>query len=118
MVYRRFDWNTRDRGETLEIEGSPEFVDLEGVSSSRLAFDPYLAFRIWVEAPAEVRLARGLERDGIAMESQCRKWMKEEDAWIASEGPIVRANLVVSGAPRISYDPSSEIVLLDSHGTG
>ena len=100
-VYRRNRFNTREHGETVEIDGSPEIVVLEGVSASRLAFDSYLAFRIWVEAPAEIRLARGLERDGTAIEPQWRKWMEQEDAWIASEHPMERADLVVSGEPRI-----------------
>ena len=60
-------------------------------------FTPYISFSIWIEARAKVRLARGLERDGLEMLEQWRSWMAEEDRYIADEAPHLRADLVVSG---------------------
>lgn len=74
-----------------------ELVILEGVSSSREAFRPYLSGAIWIETPREVCLARGLERDGEHMRAQWEAWLAEEDAYIAREDPRARADLVVQG---------------------
>jgi hypothetical protein len=67
------------------------------VSSSRAAFAPYLAFRVWVKTPREERLRRGLKRDGPGALDLWREWMAREDAYIAAERPQKRADLVVSG---------------------
>jgi len=94
--YRKSDWSGSGREEWGEV--SPEaFVVLEGVSASRVAFRPFLAFAIWVETPRELRLARGLERDGEAMRGQWEAWMAEEDAYVERERPHERADAVVRG---------------------
>ena len=74
-----------------------ELVILEGVTSSRAAFRPFLAYSIWVETPRELRLARGLERDGESMRAQWEAWMALEDRYIDEERPAERADLVLPG---------------------
>src|SRR6478672_9439015 len=61
--YQRYDWIAKSLAEWHNVDPS-EYLVVEGVSSSRKAFRPYLAFSIWVEMPREERLRRGLERDG------------------------------------------------------
>ena len=80
----------------ITIEPS-DFLIVEGVTSSREAFRPYLAYSIWVETPRELRLQRGLERDGETMREQWDKWMQEEDEYVAAERPDQHADLVVPG---------------------
>jgi uridine kinase len=68
----------------------------------RREFDPYLAYhylayRIWVDTPLEVRLRRGLERDGEAMRSQWDRWMTAEAAYAESDRPVDRADVVLPG---------------------
>lgn len=70
---------------------------LEGVTASREAFRPYLSGAIWVDTPREVCLARGLARDGEHTREQWEAWLAEEDAYIAREDPMARADLVVPG---------------------
>ena len=94
--FQRYDWSRRQRGEWVEIDPGQLLV-IEGVSSTRKSFTPYISFSIWVEASAEVRLARGLERDGPEMLGQWRSWMAEEDQYVADEAPQLRAHVVVSG---------------------
>ena len=74
------------------------FVILEGVSASREAFRPFLTYSIWIEAPADVRLSRGLERDGEGARAKWEEWMAQEDRYIERERPHERVDLVVSGA--------------------
>jgi uridine kinase len=74
-----------------------DVVILEGVTASREAFRPYLSGSIWIDTPREVCLARGLARDGEHMRAQWEAWLAEEDAYIARENPMARADLVVQG---------------------
>jgi uridine kinase len=74
-----------------------EVVLLEGVTASRDAFRPYLAYAIWIESPRDVRLRRGLDRDGEHARADWERWMAGEDAYIERERPAERANIVLSG---------------------
>ncbi len=98
--FQRYDWEQRTLVECLEVQPDSNVI-IEGVSASRDAFQPYLAFSIWVETPREERLKRGRERDGQAARSQWLAWMATEDAYVACERPESRADLVVSGTEPI-----------------
>src|SRR6202049_1505357 len=95
--YQRFDWNTRQLAEWIVIPHRPATVIIEGVAAMRREFDRYLAYRIWVDTPREVRLRRGLERDGEAMRSQWDRWMTAEAGYVASHRPMDRADAVFPG---------------------
>jgi hypothetical protein len=94
--FKRTDWENKGREQWREIEPA-EFVILEGVSASREAFQPFLTCSIWVETPQELRLRRGLERDGEEARAQWEEWMAQEDAYVRRERPQNRANMVVLG---------------------
>jgi uridine kinase len=72
-------------------------VVIEGLSSSREKFRPYLSLAAWVDAPRELRLERGIERDGESMRGAWLDWMASEDEWAAEEDPRSHADLIVSG---------------------
>jgi uridine kinase len=74
-----------------------DFVVLEGVTASREAFRPYLAYSIWIETSREVRLRRGLERDGAEARAQWEEWMEAEDRYLERERPAERADRVLRG---------------------
>ncbi len=94
--YQRYDWGTKCLAEWHEIQPT-EYLILEGVSSSREAFRPYLALSIWIETPRQERLRRGLERDGEAAHSQWEEWMAREDEYIEREHPEQKADLMING---------------------
>lgn len=98
--FQHCDWDQRTLVEWLEVQPD-SYVIIEGVSASREAFQPYLAFSVWVDTPRQERLKRGLERDGQAARSQWLAWMAAEDAYVAREHPACRADLVVSGTEPI-----------------
>lgn len=86
-------WPARD-----EIVFEPgEFLILEGVTASREAFRPYLAYSIWIETPRELRLKRGVERDGEGMREQWVEGMAVEDRYVEREDPTDHADLVLPG---------------------
>jgi len=94
--YQRWDWEAERLAEwhTVPAGGT---VLIEGVSSSREVFRRYLAAAIWVETPRDLRLARGLQRDGQDAAGLWANWMVAEDAWVAEEDPRLHASLVVTG---------------------
>jgi hypothetical protein len=54
---------------------------------------------VWVEAPYETRLARGVARDGEAARvTWVQHWMPMEDRYIARDDPVACADVVVDGS--------------------
>ncbi|CAN5177258.1 hypothetical protein BH11ACT5_BH11ACT5_00720 [soil metagenome] len=94
--FQRWDW---ERGQLAEWHTVPAggTVIVEGVSSSREVFRRYLAASVWVDTPRDLRLARGLERDGQQAAPLWAAWMAAEDAWVALENPRASASLIVEG---------------------
>ena len=107
--YRRWDWDRGRLAEWRVVEPMPAVV-IEGVSSARRAAADRLAYAIWVDAPEQLRLARGLERDGKEARASWDAWMAEEDAHFAQDGTRSRCDLVVDGNPGIDHDPEVEFV--------
>ena len=94
--YRRSDWQQTGRERSGEVSPA-DFVILEGVTASREAFRPYLAYSIWVETPRDLRLRRGVERDGEELRTQWEEWMAGEDHYVAREKPQEKADLILPG---------------------
>jgi uridine kinase len=76
----------------------PRVLVVEGCGSSPRALDPWTTLRIWVEAPAPLRLSRGLARDGEGLAGHWRRWQQSEAAHFAAEGTRARSDLRVDGA--------------------
>ncbi|MFC4338142.1 uridine kinase family protein [Salininema proteolyticum] len=95
--FRPFDWELGALRDVPIVVEPAEFVIVEGVSSSREAFRPYLSFSVWVETPREVRLRRGLDRDGEEAADFWASWMAEEDVYVRREDPAGKADMVVDG---------------------
>jgi len=93
--YTPTSWGGKQR-EPLVIEPTG-IVILEGVTASRQAFQPYLSYSIWIETPRDLRLQRGLERDGEHARPQWERWMEAEDQYIETERPAERADIVLAG---------------------
>jgi uridine kinase len=95
--YQRWDWAT-DSGAEWHRAGAGSVVIVEGVSATRVELGHAWDLTVWVKTPRSVRLARGIERDGEAMQARWTDvWMPEEDAYIAAQHPEQRADLIVSG---------------------
>jgi uridine kinase len=114
--YQLRDWENDEFGTALHgwktVEWSPVVV-LEGLTCTRAAIADRLAYRIWVEAPDEIRLRRGLERDGDTHRDLWLDPMATERQFFIDDGTRTRADLRVNGNPDISHDQESEVVLLD-----
>jgi len=95
--YQRYDWEKDDLAEwhTVPIGG---IVIVEGVYSIREELVNKYDFTIWVNCPREIRLLRGLERDGeVSRDMWENNWMISEDIYVNEHKPYGRADLVVNG---------------------
>ena len=98
--YQRYDWVERRFAEWHDVPVTAHLV-VEGCGAGRRAADAVAGLRVWVEAPDDVRLARGLERDGEAMREEWLTWMRAEDVHFAAERTRERADVLVDGCARI-----------------
>ncbi len=98
LTYERSRWSPEHNPEPVRDQPVTPVMILEGVSSSRLEFRPYLSYAVWVETPRHICLERGIQRDGEKMRSQWEEWLAGEDEYIARDNPTDFADIVVSGS--------------------
>ncbi|MDD3477947.1 MAG: AAA family ATPase [Candidatus Izemoplasmatales bacterium] len=95
--YQRYDWVEDKLAEWIEITQCETLI-LEGVRALDVSIRPYIDYAIWVEAPYELRLKRGMERDGEHMRSLwVNEWMPSEEYYVASQHPEKYAHVCISG---------------------
>ncbi|WP_328470867.1 hypothetical protein OHA21_05650 [Actinoplanes sp. NBC_00393] len=99
-TYQARDWSGDWYGSTLgawKTQPWSPTVIIEGVTCTRRDTIGRLAYAIWVEAPAELRLARGLARDTHfpGKEDLWKRWMREEDEFFSADGTRERADCIV-----------------------
>ena len=95
--YAGWDWAARRPGaeRTVEPQG---LVLVEGVCALHRMFRDAYDVRVWVEAPYETRLARGVARDGEAARATwVERWMPMEDRYVERDDPVACADLIVDG---------------------
>lgn len=96
--YRRYDWDSDRAAEWREVPVGGTLI-VEGVSSMREELGRYWDYAIWLDCPQELRLKRGIERDGEAMRSKWADvWIPEEDAYVNAQRPDQKADLVLDSS--------------------
>jgi uridine kinase len=93
--HRPYDWRRGEYGPTVDIPVGPVLI-IEGVGAGRR--DAPAAYRIWVEAPPEVRLRRVNRRDGTELVASWDTWSRREHEHFTADGTRERADLLVDGA--------------------
>lgn len=95
--HQRYDWNRDELAEWQETPASGVII-VEGIYVTRDEIQSHYDLKVWIDAPRPVRLARGLERDGVGARSRWETdWMPSEDRYIAAHRPRERADLMVDG---------------------
>jgi uridine kinase len=94
--YRRWDWYANRWAEVVVVRPAPLLV-LEGVGAGARGHAGLTTVLTWVEVPADLRLARGLARDGVELEEHLRAWAEAEEEHFAAEDTRSRADLVIDG---------------------
>jgi uridine kinase len=107
--YHRYDWAAERFADTATGVTVPEVLVVEGCGSSPRALDRWTTVRVWVEAPPQVRLARGLARDGDHLADHWQRWQQSEAGEFEREDTRSRADVRVDGG---SPSPEGTFVLL------
>jgi uridine kinase len=94
--YRRYDWVAGEFAETVSVEPVPLLV-LEGVGSGASRFADLQTVLVWVEAPHDLRMRRGIDRDGDAFAPHWEQWGADEEVLFTRERTRERADVHVDG---------------------
>lgn len=95
--FASWDWEARRARGRRAVEPAG-IVVVEGVCALHRLFRDDYDLRVWVEAPYEVRLARGVARDGEAARATwVERWMPSEDRYVERDDPVSCADVVVRG---------------------
>jgi uridine kinase len=92
--YRKWDWDASEWGDRVTLPWTALLI-VEGCAATVRPAGDFVAVRIWVEAALEVRMARGMERDGEAYRPHWERWAAQERALFAGDGTRGRADLIV-----------------------
>jgi uridine kinase len=95
-AYEHFDWHADRYDRVVDVPRAPWLV-VEGVGSGAAALAPYTTVLVWVEVDDDLRLARGMARDGAEMEPHWRQFMLDERALFARDRSRERADVLVDG---------------------
>lgn len=100
--YRRYDWGLGTYAERHSVPLA-DFLVVEGCGAGALGVDVYGPYLVWVEAEDDVRLRRGLERDGAQAEEHWRRFMVDERAHFEANRTAQRADVHLDGEGRVVH---------------
>lgn len=110
--YRQWDWERHRWAEHHPVRAADVLL-VEGVGSGALACEPYLSALLWIEAPRDERMRRGIDRDGEAYRPHWERWARQEAAMFAADRTRERADLRLDGDSGVVHDPEREVVTVD-----
>jgi len=110
--FHPYDWVAGGFAAELVEVPVPDVLVLEGVASCRAQVRSRLTVAVSVVAPHELRLARGIERDGVELRAEWVRWMAQEESHFRLDGTVAAADLCINGSPEVPHDPDEEYVLM------
>ena len=93
--WTRWDWATSQWAESHPVEPGGLLV-LEGVGSWSPDIADLVGALVWVEAGPDLRLDRGMARDGEGMREHWLRWQVEEEALHRAHGTRDHADVVMT----------------------
>lgn len=105
IIYKRYDWLS-DRLSGEKQISSKHNIIVEGVYSLRNELAEYYNLKIWIDCPFEIRLERGIKRDGIEMKNHWQNvWMKQEDEYMTKHKSFLYSDFIIDQSLYLSNDP-------------
>lgn len=90
--FRRYDWAAGTYAGWRVVPSTPVLL-VEGCGSGARVCAPYLSLLVWLDAPAEVRRARAMARDGRTYRPHWERWARQEAVHFARESTRERADV-------------------------
>ena len=94
-VFRKWDWHAGKRGDQVIVSPRSVLI-IEGVGVAMEAARIHASLVVWVEAPADVCLERGIVRDGEALRDEWVQWQQVEQREFDREGTRAAADVVIT----------------------
>ncbi|MBD8869243.1 uridine kinase family protein [Nocardioides donggukensis] len=98
--YRRYDWHAGAYAERHRVAPAPLLV-LEGVGAGAAAYADLVSTLVFVDAAHDLRMRRGLDRDGESFAPHWEAWARAEAARFAADRTRERADLLVDHVGRL-----------------
>lgn len=95
--YLHYDWVGRRYEKWVAVPPAPVII-LEGCGCASAAVRTRASLVVWVQAQPDLRLTRGLARDGAQMAGHWRDWQDREDRHFAADATALAADLEWLGA--------------------
>lgn len=95
-AFRMWDWHASRRTHEIRVPAR-EVLIVEGVGVASPRAREHAVMTVWVEAPPQVRLVRGIERDGEGMREEWERWQPIERRVLAAHGTREAADILVDG---------------------
>ena len=95
-AWTRWAWDRDEWAESHPVSPGGLLV-LEGTGCWAPSYADLVGTLVWVEAPRDLRLARGMERDGEHMREHWLTWLDDEEQLHTRLGTRAHADLVVDG---------------------
>lgn len=92
--FQRWDWLVGERADWVEVPVA-DWLVLEGVGCGSRRCRPHLSALAWLDADADVRMARGIERDGESFRPHWERWARQEQRLFATEDTHSHADVMV-----------------------
>lgn len=92
--FRRWDWLAGKRSGAVAVPVA-EWLVLEGVGCGSRRCRPHLSALAWLDADADVRMARGIERDGESFRPHWERWARQEQQLFATEDTRSHADVLL-----------------------
>lgn len=95
-AYAVYDWSRDVWGASRDVPVTDVLI-VEGCGSASRLVDGVAVLRVWIDVPPDLRLVRGVERDGPAVLPEWRRWMTHEGAHFVREDTKRRSDIRVDG---------------------
>ena len=109
IEYFKYDWILEKRIEKVVIN-LPKVIIIEGVGTSSFEISKHACLKLWIEVNEETGIKRVLNRDGLHIQEQMKKWQTQESKFFIENNSKENSDIWIDGDPVVKIDTSSQFV--------